>query len=74
MIKTLEEFILNLGNSFVRDIAEKIIRKIVTKSLKITPEVELREMKAWSEGDKMTVLFTTRIQCSKEDVMKLINV
>lgn len=67
-----EEFSLSLGKSFIRNIAEKLIRKGVSKSLNITPDLELQEFNAWSEGDKLTVTLTTRATLSKEDILKLI--
>ena len=67
-----EEFSLNLGQSFVRKIAEKIIRRALIKSLNITPEIELQDLHAWSDGDRMTVLLTTRVELGKDDILKLI--
>ena len=67
-----EEFSLNLGQSFIRKIAEKIIRRAIIKSLNITPEIELKDLHAWSDGDRMTVLLTTRVELSKDDILKLI--
>lgn len=67
-----EEFSLNLGQSFVRKIAEKIIRRALIKSLNITPEIELQDLHAWSDGDRMTVLLTARTELSKDDILKLI--
>lgn len=72
MIKTLEEFSLSLGQSFVQKIAEKIIRRVIIKSLDITPEIELKDLHAWSDGDRMTVLLTARTELSKDDILKLI--
>ena len=67
-----EEFSLNLGQSFIRKIAEKIIRRAIIKSLNVTPEIELQDLHAWSDGDRMTVLLTTRVELSKDDILKLI--
>lgn len=67
-----EEFSLNLGQSFVQKIAEKIIRRAIIKSLNITPEIELKDLHAWSDGDRMTVLLTTRVELGKNDILKLI--
>lgn len=67
-----EEFSLNLGQSFIQKIAEKIIRRAIIKSLNITPEIELKDLHAWSDGDRMTVLLTTRVELSKNDILKLI--
>ena len=67
-----EEFSLNLGQSFIQKIAEKIIRRAVIKSLNITPEIELKDLHAWSDGDRMTVLLTTRVELGKNDILKLI--
>ena len=67
-----EEFSLNLGQSFIQKIAEKIIRRAIIKSLNITPEIELKDLHAWSDGDRMTVLLTTRVELSKDDILKLI--
>ena len=66
-----EEFSLNLGQSFIQKIAEKIIRRAIIKSLNITPEIELKDLHAWSDGDRMTVLLTTRVELSKDDIWKL---
>ena len=67
-----EEFSLSLGQSFIRKIAEKIIRRALMKSLDITPEIELQNLHAWSDGDRMTVLLTARTELSKDDISKLI--
>ena len=67
-----EEFSLNLGQSFVQKIAEKIIRRAIIKSLNITPEIELKDLHAWSDGDRMTVLLTTRVELGKNYILKLI--
>lgn len=67
-----EEFSLSLGQSFIRKIVEKIIRRAIIKSLNITPEIELKELHAWSDGDRMTVLLTARTELSKDDILKLI--
>ena len=67
-----EEFSLNLGQSFIQKIAEKIIRRAIIKSLNITPEIELKDLHAWSDGDRMTVVLTTRVELSKDDILKLI--
>ena len=67
-----EEFSLNLGQSFIRKIAEKIIRRAIIKSLNVTPEIDLQDLHAWSDGDRMTVLLTTRVELSKDDILKLI--
>lgn len=67
-----EEFSLNLEQSFIQKIAEKIIRRAIIKSLNITPEIELKDLHAWSDGDRMTVLLTTRVELSKDDILKLI--
>ena len=67
-----EEFSLNLGQSFVQKIAEKIIRRAIIKSLNITPEIELKDLHAWSDGYRMTVLLTTRVELGKNDILKLI--
>ena len=67
-----EEFSLNLGQSFVRKIVEKIIRRALIKSLNITPEIELKDLHAWSDGDRMTVLLSTRVELGKDDILKLI--
>ena len=67
-----EEFSLNLGQSFIRKIAEKIIRRAIIKSLNVTPEIELQDLHAWSDGDRMTVLLTTRVELGKDDILKLI--
>ena len=67
-----EEFSLNLGQSFARKIAEKIIRRVIIKSLDITPEIELKDLHAWSKGDAMTVLLTTQVELDKDDILKLI--
>lgn len=67
-----EEFSLNLGQSFIQKIAEKIIRRAIIKSLNITPEIELKDLHAWSDGDRMTVLLTTRVELGKNDILKLI--
>ena len=67
-----EEFSLNLGQSFIQKIAEKIIRRAIIKSLNITPETELKDLHAWSDGDRMTVLLTTRVELGKNDILKLI--
>lgn len=67
-----EEFSLNLGQSFIQKIAEKIIRHAIIKSLNITPEIELKDLHAWSDGDRMTVLLTTRVELGKDDIFKLI--
>lgn len=63
---------MSLGQSFVRKIAEKIIRRVVIKSLDITPEIELKTLHAWSKGDSMTVLLTTQVELDKDDILKLI--
>ena len=67
-----EEFSLNLGQSFIQKIAEKIIRRAIIKSLNITPEIELKDLHAWSDGDRMTVLLTTRVELGNDDILKLI--
>lgn len=67
-----EEFSLNLGQSFIQKIAEKILRRAIMKSLNITPEIELKDLHAWSDGDNMTVLLTARAELSKNDIVKLI--
>lgn len=67
-----EEFSLSLGQSFIRKIVEKIIRRALIKSLNITPEIELQNLHAWSDGDRMTVLLTARAELSKDDILKLI--
>ena len=67
-----EEFSLDLGQSFIQKIAEKIIRRAIIKSLNITPEIELKDLHAWSDGDRMTVLLTTRVELGKNDILKLI--
>ena len=67
-----EEFSLNLGQSFIQKIAEKIIRRAIIKSLNVTPEIELQDLHAWSDGDRMTVLLTTRVELGKDDILKLI--
>lgn len=67
-----EEFSLNLGHSFMQKIAEKIIRRAIIKSLNITPEIELKDLRTWSDGDRMNVLLTTRVELSKDDILKLI--
>lgn len=67
-----EEFSLNLGQSFIQKIAEKIIRRAIIKSLNITPEIELKDLHAWSDGDRMNVLLTTRVELGKDDILKLI--
>ena len=67
-----EELSLNLGQSFIQKIAEKIIRRAIIKSLNITPEIELKDLHAWSDGDRMTVLLTTRVELGKNDILKLI--
>lgn len=67
-----EEFSLNLGQSFIQKIAEKILRRAIMKSLNITPEIELQNLHAWSDGDNMTVLLTARAELSKNDIVKLI--
>lgn len=67
-----EEFSLNLGHSFMQKIAEKIIRRAIIKSLNITPEIELKDLRTWSDGDRMTVLLTTRVELGKDDILKLI--
>lgn len=67
-----EEFSLSLGQSFIRKIVEKIIRRALIKSLNITPEIELQDLHAWSDGDRMTVLLTARAELSKDDILKLI--
>ena len=67
-----EEFSLSLGQSFIRKIVEKIIRRALIKSLNITPEIELQNLHAWSDGDHMTVLLTARAELSKDDILKLI--
>lgn len=67
-----EEFSLSLGQSFIQKIAEKIIRRALIKSLNITPEIELQNLHAWSDGDCMTVLLTARAELSKDDILKLI--
>ena len=63
---------MNLGQSFIQKIAENIIRRAIIKSLNITPEIELKDLHAWSDGDRMTVLLTTRVELSKDDILKLI--
>lgn len=67
-----EEFSLSLGQSFIRKIVEKIVRRALIKSLNITPEIELQNLHAWSDGDRMTVLLTARAELSKDDILKLI--
>ena len=67
-----EELSLNLGQSFIRKIAEKIIRRAIIKSLNVTPEIEVQDLHAWSDGDRMTVLLTTRVELGKDDILKLI--
>lgn len=67
-----EEFSLNLGHSFMQKIAEKIIRRAIIKSLNITPEIELKDLRTWSDGDRMNVLLTTRVELGKDDILKLI--
>lgn len=67
-----EEFSLSLGQSFIRKIVEKIVRHALIKSLNITPEIELQNLHAWSDGDRMTVLLTARAELSKDDILKLI--
>lgn len=67
-----EEFSLNLGQSFIQKIAEKILRRAIMKSLNITPEIELKDLHAWSDGDNMTVLLTARAELSKNDILRLI--
>lgn len=67
-----EEFSLSLGQSFVQRIAEKIIRRAIIKSLNITPEIELKDLNAWSDGDSMTVLLSARVKLGKDDILKLI--
>ena len=67
-----EEFSLNLGQSFIQKIAEKIIRRAIIKSLNITPEIELKDLHAWSDGDRMTILLPTRVELGKDDILKLI--
>ncbi len=67
-----EEFSLSLGQSFIRKIVEKILRRALIKSLNITPEIELQNLHAWSDGDRMTVLLTARTELSKDDILKLI--
>lgn len=67
-----EEFSLSLGQSFIRKIVEKIIHRALIKSLNITPEIELQNLHAWSDGDRMTVLLTARTELSKDDILKLI--
>lgn len=67
-----EEFSLSLGQSFAQKIAEKIIRRVIIKSLDITPEIELKDLHAWSKGDAMTVLLTTQVELDKDDILKLI--
>ena len=67
-----EEFSLNLGQSFIQKIAEKIIRRAIIKSLNITPEIELKDLHAWSDGDRMAILLTTRVELGKDDILKLI--
>ena len=67
-----EEISLNLGQSFIQKIAEKIIRRAIIKSLNITPEIELKDLHAWSDGDRMTILLTTRVELGKDDILKLI--
>lgn len=67
-----EEFSLNLGQSFIQKIAEKILRRAIMKSLNITPEIELKDLHAWSDGDNMAVLLTARAELSKNDILKLI--
>lgn len=66
-----EEFSLSLGQSFIRKIVEKIVRRALIKSLNITPEIELQNLHAWSDGDRMTVLLTARAELSKDDILKL---
>lgn len=66
-----EEFSLSLGQSFIRKIVEKIVRRVLIKSLNITPEIELQNLHAWSDGDRMTVLLTARAELSKDDILKL---
>lgn len=63
---------MNLGRSFIQKIAEKILRRAIMKSLNITPEIELKDLHAWSDGDNMTVLLTARAELSKNDIVKLI--
>ena len=63
---------MSLGQSFVQKIAEKIIRRVVIKSLDITPEIELKTLHAWSKGDSMTVLLTAQVELDKDDILKLI--
>lgn len=63
---------MNLGQSFIQKIAEKILRRAIMKSLNITPEIELKDLHAWSDGDNMTVLLTARAELSKNDILKLI--
>lgn len=63
---------MNLGQSFIQKIAEKILRRAIMKSLNITPEIELKDLHAWSDGDNMTVLLTARAELSKNDIVKLI--
>ena len=63
---------MNLGQSFAQKIAEKIIRRVIIKSLDITPEIELKNLHAWSKGDSMTVLLTTQVELDKDDILKLI--
>ena len=63
---------MNLGQSFIQKIAEKIIRRAIIKSLNITPEIELKDLHAWSDGDRMTILLTTRVELGKDDILKLI--
>ena len=67
-----EEFSLNLGQSFIQKIAEKIMRRAIIKSFNIKPEIELKDLHAWSDGDRMTVLLTTRVELGKDDILKLI--
>lgn len=67
-----EEFSLSLGQSFIRKIVERIVRRALIKSLNITPEIELQNLHAWSDGDRMTVLLTARAELSKDDILKLI--
>lgn len=63
---------MNLGQSFIQKIAEKILRRAIMKSLNITPEIELKDLHAWSDGDNMTVLLTARAELSKNDILRLI--
>ena len=67
-----EEFSLNLGHSFMQKITQKIIRRAIIKSLNITPEIELKDLRTWSDGDRMNVLLTTRVELGKDDILKLI--